>query len=105
MDPYDAMQHYHPGDGAQSWAVTTTPSSTPVELTDGWWYELSATVPVYAKLAALTTAVSTATQAREYLRADEWSLSFQARTDEVLGVKAASGSGTAYLRRVGFGAR
>jgi len=105
MDPYNTLQHYHPGDGAQSWAITTTPSSSPVVLTDGWWYEVSATVPTYLTLAALTTAVSTATQARDYLRADEWSLSFQARSGQVLGLKAASASGTAYLRRVGFGAR
>ena len=100
MDPYFQLDNYPPGDGAQSKAVTTTPGS--FTLTAGWWYEVSASVPVYIKETTVTTAVSTSTE-RDYLRGDEWSVSFKARTGYTIAIKAVSASGTAYLRRVGVG--
>lgn len=100
-DPYVDLQNYQPGAGKQSWSITTTPSSSPTALTAGHWYEVRTTVASTIALAALTTAASTS---GEYLPADEWSLTFQARSGLVLGVKGTA-SGTAYLRRVGFGAR
>jgi hypothetical protein len=99
-DPYATMQHYRPGDGAVNQAITTSPVS--IALTEGWWYDCAASTDVYFRCSAVT-AVSAGNG--EHLGQGEWSLSFQARANDLLIVAAKTGTGTAYVRRVAYGSR